>query len=403
MKYFYVKILQNNKNKNYISKNEDMVELLNHLEKYEDINILNITEIPFLIGKISDLFQQKVDVLTLINFLKDFHLMLKSGISITEIIEDIKSEENNKSLLILLNDLDKSLMDGSNISDVFKKYKWIPKIVSQMIDMGEKTGNLTISFEKSINYLERNYYLKKNLIKAVTYPAITFLVVIMAFFYWILGVLPKLLEFFISMNLEVPWITQKMSDFGIWISSSFLIPLGFFSIIFAFIFLFIKRPKKLAKYIDIFILKIPLIGKITKYYNMGFISDFLSIYLTSGFGIYDTVKELKNSINNRSYKEAFNTIEKNIIEGENISTALKNQNYLFTTYFVRMIKSGEKTGEIDKQATIIAEKYYEDIEYIADNIQKILSPLIMLIVMVFIITIIFAFIAPIYDSFSSIR
>lgn len=398
---FYFVVYKINNKKFFDSFNaKNLNDLLNQFDKNSEL--IYIKEIPSYLSYFLNMFKPKASIIELIEFLKNIALMLNSGITFSEIITDLKIEQKSKAIKLLLKDIENSLNNGETFSDSLKRTFWIPDVVPNMISIGEQNGKLPNSLEKCSKYLEKNYFLKKNMIQALIYPVSSFLVVMFAFFFWLLYVLPKMIDFFKSMNIKTPYITEVMFIFSNWLKSSYFIPFIFLSVFTLIIYIFIKRPKKIAKHIDNIILKIPLVGKIIIYYNSAYISEAISLYLNSGYGIYECLKSLEKNLNNNIYKSALKNILEEVIEGKQLYEAFSDTKK-FPLYFIRMLKTAEKSGNLDQQMQFVSNEYYSKIEYIANNIQKIIVPFIMFFVAFFIITILLVFIGPVYDSFINLK
>jgi type II secretory pathway component PulF len=69
---------------------------------------------------------------------------------------------------------------------------------------------------------------------------------------------------------------------------------------------------------------------------------------------------------------------------------------------VMMVAVGEETGGLDQQLDYLAQYYYNRLDYITQNIAKILEPVIIITVGGFMALIMVSLLLPIYDLISQI-
>lgn len=75
---------------------------------------------------------------------------------------------------------------------------------------------------------------------------------------------------------------------------------------------------------------------------------------------------------------------------------------MFSPLIIRMISIGEQTGALDEQLDYISNYYYNKVEYISQNIAKMIEPIIIGVVGGFMLIVMLGFIGPIYDLISQI-
>jgi type II secretory pathway component PulF len=68
-----------------------------------------------------------------------------------------------------------------------------------------------------------------------------------------------------------------------------------------------------------------------------------------------------------------------------------------------MIAMGEDSGELEKQLTVISDFYYSKIDYMAQNLSKIIEPLLIFVLGIFMAIIMLALFGPIYTLIGKIK
>jgi type IV pilus assembly protein PilC len=84
----------------------------------------------------------------LIRFCRAFSTLLKGGVSLTRSLEISGDIVRNKIYQKLIIDTIDQVNEGSSVSSVFMSSREMPKMIPQMMAIGEKTGNLDTVLEK---------------------------------------------------------------------------------------------------------------------------------------------------------------------------------------------------------------------------------------------------------------
>jgi type IV pilus assembly protein PilC len=91
----------------------------------------------------------------LVRFTRSLNTLIVGGVAITDGLKISAEVVNNQVYRKLIKDTVKEVEDGNSISSVFVNSKEIPKMVSQMMSIGEKTGKLDIVLERISEFYSR--------------------------------------------------------------------------------------------------------------------------------------------------------------------------------------------------------------------------------------------------------
>jgi general secretion pathway protein F/type IV pilus assembly protein PilC len=94
-------------------------------------------------------------------------------------------------------------------------------------------------------------------------------------------------------------------------------------------------------------------------------------------GILYTVHLIR--LANELFKEALLNATNDISRGSQLSVSFAKTK-MFTTFMIRMMGVGESSGTLEAQLNIIAEHYYEKVDNYAENIGKIIEPVVLIVV-----------------------
>ncbi len=91
----------------------------------------------------------------LVRFTSAMHTLVVGGVSVTKSLQITSEVVDNYVFKDLITETIKEVEDGNSISLVFASTNLIPKMVSQMMAIGEKTGRLDLIFERSTIFYSR--------------------------------------------------------------------------------------------------------------------------------------------------------------------------------------------------------------------------------------------------------
>lgn len=101
------------------------------------------------------IFGKLLQLICLVRFTRSMNTLIVSGITISDSLKVAGGVVNNKIYEELIEKTIKEVDEGNSISSVFSKSNEIPKMVSQMISIGEKTGKLDVILERITSFYGR--------------------------------------------------------------------------------------------------------------------------------------------------------------------------------------------------------------------------------------------------------
>lgn len=113
-------------------------------------------------GRILDLMKLKMPIfgklfqyIYLMRFARSLSTLVKGGVTITRSLEIVADVIGNKIYRELVLETLESINDGNPVSQVFESSIYIPKMVPQMMSVGEKTGKIDLVLDKINSFYTR--------------------------------------------------------------------------------------------------------------------------------------------------------------------------------------------------------------------------------------------------------
>lgn len=108
----------------------------------------------------------------LIRFTRSFSTLLKGGVTITKALEVAGAVAGNTVYRDIIRRTLLAISDGRPISSVMEASNEIPKMVPQMMAIGERTGKLDMVLDKVTDFYSREVTNKLNNLNALLEPII---------------------------------------------------------------------------------------------------------------------------------------------------------------------------------------------------------------------------------------
>ncbi|MDP2709364.1 MAG: type II secretion system F family protein [bacterium] len=101
------------------------------------------------------IFGRLFQLIYLVRFTRSMNTLIVGGVTIADSLKVAAEVVGNKIYQELIEETIKEVEDGNSISSVFLESAVIPKMVSQMLNIGEKTGKMDVILERITNFYSR--------------------------------------------------------------------------------------------------------------------------------------------------------------------------------------------------------------------------------------------------------
>lgn len=101
------------------------------------------------------IFGRLFQMIYLVRFTQSLYTLTKGGVALTDGLKIVSEVVGNDLYRDLILETIKEVEDGNSVASVFLKSKHVPKLVSHMMSVGEKTGRLDTVLEKVSGFYSR--------------------------------------------------------------------------------------------------------------------------------------------------------------------------------------------------------------------------------------------------------
>lgn len=341
---------------------------------------------------------ERVSIQEQIFFVKHLAIMTKAGMPILDSLQLIKKQVNSKTMAKVVEQMITDVSNGLFLSSSLERYRNIfGDFMINIIRVGESSGILYENLNYLAEELKKKRELRKKVTGAMTYPAIVMVTAIGIIGILTLYVFPKLLPVLRNLKTEPPLPTKILMA-----TTTFLLAYGTYTaagllIYFIVMWLIVKRVKPARFLFHRIILITPIIGRISRNYNLATFSRTLGLLLKSDIKVVEALSITADTMTNLTYQREIRAVANNVSKGEEISAYLEGKTALFPLTVSQMINIGERTGNLSESLLYLAEMYENDLDDLTKNLSSTLEPVLMIILGVIVGFIALSIITPIYQ------
>ncbi|MDR9498097.1 MAG: type II secretion system F family protein [Hydrogenovibrio sp.] len=340
------------------------------------------------------------DVIVMTN---QFRQLLKAGVSLMEIIDDLRRTYENDQVREMLTVIYESMEGGETFSSALRPYEnTFGRVYLSLVAVGERTGQLENVLEKLESALQWEESLASKAKKVMIYPSIVGLVVLSVVMLMMLFVVPELLTFIQQMGGELGFATASLIATSEFIQNNILILLAMPFVITALVKAWLKRSQQFRLWYDRHLFKLPLIGGVLYKIKVARLAGTLAVMYASGVNFRDSLA-LSGEVTSNAYMEqtVHNAIRL-IEEGEMIYRAFEESD-IFPAMAIRMVRIGEQSGNMDDALHHVSEYYDNAAKEMIEKIEPAVEPILTVVMAVIVGWVMMAVLGPVYDTISQVQ
>jgi type IV pilus assembly protein PilC len=338
----------------------------------------------------------------LVIFTRQFATMVDAGIPILQSLEALSDQTVNPSFKASLESIREDIQVGSSLSNAFGKH---PKIFDQlyvnMIRVGESGGILTTILERVAMYLEKSERLRQKVQGAMIYPSVVLSMAMLITVGLLVKVVPTFSQIYSSLGQKLPAMTQMLIDFSDLLQHD-LLYLAAGGVVAVFLFNKYKKTPAGNIQVDTFLLKLPVFGDLICKVSVSRFCRTFATLTQSGVPILESLDIVAKTCGNKVIEILVDEIKASVKEGNTIAEPL-SKSTIFPLMVTRMIAIGEKSGQLEKMLSKVADFYDEQVDTAVESLTKLIEPLIIGFLGIVVGFIVIALFLPILNMTQAIR
>ena len=326
----------------------------------------------------------------------------QSGLPLEEALLAVAQQNEQPRTKSILLGVRAKVMEGHALADGLAEFpQAFPELYRATVAAGEQSGHLDVVLERLADYTEARQELRQRITNAMVYPIALVVMAVGIISFMLATVVPKIVSVFENTSAELPGLTS-----GLIATSDFLIAYWPFLIIgliaASWLSWWILQQEGPRRRFHRFLLRLPIIARLTRGVNTARFTRTLSILAGSGVPILEALKISAEVVENVPMRDAITEATVRVREGASISKSLAASR-LFPPMMIHLVSSGETGGKLEEMLSRAASGQEREVDGLIATLLGILQPLLIVAMGGIVLTIVVAILLPIFDIINLIR
>ena len=266
----------------------------------------------------------------------------------------------------------------------------------------KKMREVLIRSKEQIQYYDSLYKQEQKVKSALSYPKFVgaFAILIVAFL--LIFVVPSFVENLVDIGGDIPTLTKIVMGLSKFLTRSWILVLLVAGAIYIIKKFMLDRDEAYIEKRDFNRLKIPVFGEINKQIVSARFAKTLSILISSGLGVIQSLEISAKVVGNLHIKNKLNLAKEDIKKGNAIGKTLEDMQ-LFPLMLTQMINLGEETGTLEEVLERTSKFYDGEVENATSKLVSSIEPMMIVILSVIVLIIVLSMILPLTSMMEGIN
>ena len=315
----------------------------------------------------------------LVLFSRQMYTITKSGIPLLRGIRGLAASTHNVVLREKLEEILRDLEGGRDLAGSLARHPTIfPPLYVSIIRVGEETGTLEASFRRLAEYMQQDQDMQDRLKAALRYPAIVMCVIAAAIAVLTVFVIPKFEPLFRQLGNNIPWPTLAIMSVSKFAQNYWYVVIAALVLAVVAFRRYVRTDAGRFRW-DSFKLRIPVIGKLVHEGSLARIARSLSISMTAGMPVIQTLKIIAQAAGNQYMAQRVTRLREAVERGDPVSRAAASVG-MFPPLVLQMLAVGEETGDLSALLDEVAGFYEREVDYALKNLSSAIEPFLIIAV-----------------------
>ena len=327
--------------------------------------------------------------------------LVGAGVPLVGALAAVSEQTEHKKLKAEFGRVRDRVNEGASLADALGQGNVFSDLYVSMVRAGEAGGALEAILNRLAGYLENQVRLRNKISSIMLYPlamlAFSGIVVIVL----VTVVLPQITSLLNSLDAELPLPTRIIIEGSAiartWWWLFLAAGLAGFGAFRAFV-----NTKRGRLTWDRFVLRVPVLGRVSRVVAVSRFTRTLSTLLSGGIPIVRALDVGRDVAGNVVIGSAIDQARASIQEGASLAIPLRTSGE-FPPMVTQMIEVGEQSGQLEAMLEKVAESYDEEVETTVTRLTALLEPFLILVMVVIVLVIILATLVPILDVTSQLN
>jgi len=345
-------------------------------------------------GFLNALFKPRISASDLALLTRQLATLVESALPIEEALLAVGEQCEKPRQKNMMMAVRSKVVEGRGLAEALSEFPSVfDDLYRAMVAAGEKSGHLDTVLNRLADYTERRQQTRSQITQAMIYPSLMLFFAMGIVLLLLTVVVPKIVGQFDHMGQDLPGITQFLIAVSTWLQNYGIFMLVAIAVLIVIAQRLLQQKAMKLRYHRV-LLKLPLLGRVSRGLNTARFARTLSILSASAVPLLDAMRISGDVLENQHIKNQVADAAINVKEGSSLRAALDNTK-MFPPMMMHMIASGEKSGELQSMLARAADNQDREFEALIGVSLKVFEPLLIVTMAGIVLFIVMAILQPI--------
>jgi len=341
-------------------------------------------------------FRRGISPMDLALVTRQLATLVRSSMPLEESLLAVSQQSEKPRLKSIMLGVRSRVMEGHTLAEGLADFpQAFPELYRATVAAGEQTGHLDAILERLADYAETRQQLRQRVMHALIYPTILTVLAVLIVSGLLVYVVPQVVGVFENTGQQLPALTAGLIALSDFLRAHGLLLLGLLVVLFIAAQRLLREPGPRRRYHRA-LLRLPIVGRLTRGINTARFTRTLSILAGSGVPVLESLRIAGEVINNIPMREAVEDTSLRVREGAPIAASL-SASRLFPPMTLHLISSGEASGELENMLERAAVNQEREVDGLIATMLSILEPALILLMGALVLMIVLAILMPIFE------
>jgi general secretion pathway protein F len=337
----------------------------------------------------------------IVSFSQELVALLDAGLTLVEAIDTLTEKESNAAMRRSLDQIRTRLFEGRTLSSALEELPGaFPPLYVATVRASEKSGAIREAIMRFVTYQLQLDVLRKKIISASIYPAVLCIVGLAVTVFLLGYVVPRFSGIYEDLGTSIPSSSLALMHWGqllqqhgtavLFSSIALVTAIGYAT----------TRPAFRAAFVS-GLTRVPAIGRQVLTYQLARLYRTVGMLLRGGMPAIMAFR-MSSQLLSEALRPHLNLAIQDIAEGKSLTNSME-KNHLTTPVAARMLRVGERSGNMGEMMERIAAFYDDELARAVDILTRLIEPVLMLIIGLIIGFIVVMMYFPIFELAGSIQ
>lgn len=340
--------------------------------------------------------RRRLGTLDLALITRQLATLVRAGLPLDEALLAVSEQTDKPRLKSIILGVRAKVLEGHTLAAGLEDFpQAFPIVYRATVAAGEQAGQLDAVLERLADYTESRHGLRQKISQALVYPIVLTVLAFSIVVFMLIYIVPKVVGVFETTGQQLPMLTRAL----IWLSEflqSWWPALLVAAVAGIYLARRVLRRETARRKVDRWLLRLPVIGRVTRGLNTARFTRTLSILSSSGVPVLESLKIGATVVNNLPMRDAVEEAGVRVREGGAIGRSL-GQSKLFPPMSIHLISSGESSGKLDSMLERAANHQEGEMDSLLATMLNILEPALIVLMGIMVLAIVMAILLPIFQ------